>query len=310
MPTRAHANRIRTATDFLLVAIFVLGIGVPALGLLWRGSGEDGLWENRRYASAPRVEFTLASLSRFPKRFEAYFNDHFALRRLLIRWDNVIRTVWLAASPQPGSGQSFDGRKQRSQRLSPWNPVVLGSDSWFYWFSGEMLEDYRGLRPFDTDQLNEWRCNFEVRRRALAQRRIPYLLVIAPEKHEIYPEYLPANIRRVSERTRLDEFLTFMERRSELEILDLRAPLRAARGLDPVYYRTGTHWNEYGAYVASRAIAERASRFLINSVPEESAAQARCVLDAMPRSSLQHSRDAGLPPAASASILARHRHST
>jgi hypothetical protein len=262
MPTPQSTSPFRTASDSLLVALFLLAISAPLLGLLLRGESEPKSWENRRYASAPRLEWSLASVSSFPAQLEAYFNDHFALREQLIRWDNVIRTVGLSTSPRPGGGQRLDRRRPGTQQPGPWSSVVLGRDAWFYWFGGEMIEDYRGLRPLGADVLNAWRCSFEERRRELSRRGIPYLLVIVPEKHEIHPEHLPANLRRVGERTRLHEFLAFMRAHSQLEILDLRDPLLAAKGPDPLYYRTGTHWNEYGAYVADRAIAERLATLL------------------------------------------------
>ncbi|WP_206753216.1 alginate O-acetyltransferase AlgX-related protein, partial [Escherichia coli] len=36
------------------------------------------------------------------------------------------------------------------------------------------------------------------------QNDIPFLVVIAPDKHEIYPEYLPANVHKSSNKNRLD----------------------------------------------------------------------------------------------------------
>jgi alginate O-acetyltransferase complex protein AlgJ len=253
---------LRTASDSLLVALFLLGICLPGLGLLFGAEPETRHWENRRYASAPQLEWNRKSLAHFPEQLEAYFNDRFGLRERLIRWDNLIRTAWLSTSPRPGSDKRLDGPGTETGSPNPWSTVLLGRDAWFYWFGGEMLEDYRGLYPFETGELDAWRCSFEERRRALERRGIPYLLVIAPEKHEVYPEYLPANLRRTTGKSRLDEFLAFMRAHSQLSILDLRAPLRAAKGTDALYYRTGTHWNEYGAYVADRAITERLATLL------------------------------------------------
>ena len=110
MRTRSPWPSIRTANDAVLVALFALGIGLPLVGL-WTGAGlgvggDDGRWENRRYASAPRLAWTRASVAQFPEQLEAYFDDHFAFRAVLIRWDNILRTVVLGASPEPGSGQS------------------------------------------------------------------------------------------------------------------------------------------------------------------------------------------------------------
>jgi hypothetical protein len=43
-------------------------------------------------------------------------------------------------------------------------------------------------------------------------------------------------------------------------VVDLRAPLLEAKAREQVYYRTDTHWNDAGAYIAYRRVLDAAAR--------------------------------------------------
>jgi hypothetical protein len=102
-----------------------------------------------------------------------------------------------------------------------------------------------------------WQEEFEGRKRWLADRGIAYLLVLVPDKHMVYPEHLPWNVRRAAESTRARQLVEHLRTHSELPVLDLLPPLRAAKSEERLYNWTGTHWNEYGAWVAHREIAQQ-----------------------------------------------------
>jgi len=91
----------------------------------------------------------------------------------------------------------------------------------------------------------------------LAERGIRFLVVIAPNKETIYPEYMPARLNRLRETTRLDQIVSHMRARSNLAIIDPRAALRSAKAGGTVYFRTDTHWNDAGAWLLHREIVAR-----------------------------------------------------
>ena len=83
------------------------------------------------------------------------------------------------------------------------------------------------------------------------------MFVLARDKHAIYPEQLPSSIHRVGAETRTDALVNYLRERSTVPVLDLRGPLRAAKGKARLYHRTDTHWNDRGALAASQAIWDR-----------------------------------------------------
>jgi hypothetical protein len=252
-------SQIAIAFDAMTTLAFALAISLPLLGFWLGWRSQDMTIDNRRAAPPPELTASPAQLASMPARFEAYFGDRFGFRRSLIRWNNLVTVVWLGGSPdarsrssgQGGGGLRFDPLTHR---------IVHGEGSWFYYFDHGAMRDYRGLDPFSPAELDHWQQVLEQRQRWLAARGIEYLFVAVPDKQSVYPEHLPAGIRRVREQTRLDQLLEHLRARSNVEVLDLRAALLRAKDEERVFEQTGTHWNGYGAYQAYAAILERLAR--------------------------------------------------
>ena len=58
----------------------------------------------------------------------------------------------------------------------------------------------------------------------------------------------------------MDLFIGMFNEDDRQIVLDLRKPLRQFQGAPLVYYRTDTHWNAYGAYIAYQEILKNASQ--------------------------------------------------
>ncbi len=240
---------IRTAADVAITGLFALVIWLPTGDWIFGLDGAPTPVEKRKLAEMPDVECTPRAIGRFPSKFEAYFNDHFGYRKRLIRWHGKAATKWLGVAPSP--------------------KVVRGRDGWLF-YAGEGVIDYHRARyPFTRGELVEWQRALEGRREWLAARGIRYLVVVAPNKHSIYPEYLPAWVNRVGDATRLDQLLEHMSGHSDVAILDLRPPVLAAKGDRFLYHRTDTHWNDRGAFVAYRAIMRRLAGWFPQARPLE-----------------------------------------
>lgn len=76
-------------------------------------------------------------------------------------------------------------------------------------------------------------------------------IAIAPNKHSIYPEYLPEKLQPAD--STVTDTVIQTAHDQELKILDLRPALHEAKAKSPIYYQTDTHWNRRGAAVAYQA---------------------------------------------------------
>jgi hypothetical protein len=139
--------------------------------------------------------------------------------------------------------------------------VVVGKDGWLFYGAAGAAENHQGFQPFTPQQLETWLDVLEGKRSWLAQRGIKYVFVVAPDKESIYPDYLPVLMQRSWATTQLDQLIDYLHKHSDVEIVDLRPALRAAREAGDVYYAHDTHWNAQGALVGYREICGRLQRY-------------------------------------------------
>jgi hypothetical protein len=244
-PGRLEAPRPRPGSEWMLVLLFLAGIWLPRLDMTFHLFPSVDTHENRRPGVAPTL--SARGLSGYLGDYGRYFTDNFGLRGALIRADNTIRLKFL--------------------RSSPVSRLIFGRDAWIFYNSdvvpdGITIRDFKGLATYSAAELKVIRGNLDRCSRWCRARRIACVFVIAPNKETIYPEYLPSFIRKIGDKTRLDQVVEAVRSDSTIRLLDLRRTLWEAKSRCPypLYSRGGTHWNQYGAFYAYRAIASELAR--------------------------------------------------
>lgn len=235
------------AARALMSLCFVAALTVPALDTWARWSQQDRWTAERPRAEWPSVPRTAKSLAKYPRRVDAFFEDNFGFRDTLIRWNSFAKVHWLHESPV--------------------SSVVIGQDGWLFYQvpgSGRNPAEYQQLQPYPRAELEAAQKVLEQRQAALAAIGVRYLFVIPPNKHTMYPEYLPLSLALRDYTQRLNSFVDHMRAHSKVPVLDLRAELTAAKAdkrFSPVYLRNDSHWNSHGGFVAYRAITKRAKQW-------------------------------------------------
>jgi hypothetical protein len=77
---------------------------------------------------------------------------------------------------------------------------------------------------------------------------------------------MPEHIRQVGKQTRLDQLVEYMKD-SEVTVLDLRPTLLAAKQQGQLFYKTDTHWNDFGAAIAQHEIIRTIQKVYPNLTP-------------------------------------------
>ena len=128
------------------------------------------------------------------------------------------------------------------------NKAVIGKDGWIFYTGEESIQDYQNTDPLKKKKLSILQRELSRLSADLDKRGITLLIVIAPNKSTIYSQYMPDEIPVIGERSRLDQFVEFMNLHGSLPIVDLRQTLLDASQSQAVYFKTDTHWNDMGAY--------------------------------------------------------------
>lgn len=145
-----------------------------------------------------------------------------------------------------------------------YSSAVLGKDGWLEYSKNGNLDDYQNANPASVEDLEKIRQKIRKVYQLLRQRNITFLIVIAPNKATIYPDKLSDEIQKLGPESYLDKLTGYLKQKGPAVLLDLRPTLQAGRKKQDVYYRTDTHWNSNGAFVAYANII----RVLSNTYPQ------------------------------------------
>ena len=155
-----------------VVAIFIAVITLPLAANLTGHDGADAGAENRQLAT--RAD-----------GLDKWFEDHFGFRAMLVRWYGLSRLELLHTAPT--------------------SRVARGRDDWFFYMEDESVEDYAQATPLTPVALRNWREELTRAQAWLSGQGIAFVFTIAPDKHMIYPEEMPAALNRVGAISHTDQ---------------------------------------------------------------------------------------------------------
>jgi len=218
---------------FSLITIFFMGIITHDKTV--------SLLENRTLSPLPNMPINRNMLKEFPKKFDAYYADHFGLR------------AWFT--------QYYKSIKYRLGDSSS-KYVIRGKEGWL--FLGSIKEqhkvhkdpigDVRHVNLYSQADLEKFTLYITRLNNWLQKQGIQYLFVIAPNKHTIYFNKLPDYIKRVNPQSATDQLVSHLKQHTSIHIVDLRARLIQQKDKYDLYSKIGTHWNFQGANIAQYEI--------------------------------------------------------
>lgn len=130
--------------------------------------------------------------------------------------------------------------------------ALVSQNGWLIWASPASLDDYQNADPFTDEELAEIQANLDRINGQLEKQGVTFLVVVAPNKNTIYPEYVPSQVPVLNSHSRLDQLLDYQRQHGKAKILDLRPALLEEKKARQVFHATDTHWNAYGALAATR----------------------------------------------------------
>jgi hypothetical protein len=172
----------------------------------------------------------------YPKEFEAYFNDNFGFRNYLINLGGSYRTKLFRSSMHP-------------------ELVKFGKENWLYYnrIEGKIFKSYTHTNLLPKDTLELIVAKWELNKSKYEEKGAKYFLAFWPNKHTIYPEYLPKTMSAQIRDTlsRVDQILSYLKKnKSSITLFDSRPFLLEGKKEHQLYHKFDTHWNDYGAFLA------------------------------------------------------------
>ncbi len=210
----------KNALPILYCAIFILLCLIPSAGMLILPESPN--FEKRELAEFPALTENGTFNEHFPSQFEDYFSDHFALRSYIVSADAALKYY----------GAGYSG-----------NPAVVAGREGCLFFSSTMDDYYRTNAVNDTD-LFRLVQTVELMNGYCQSKDIPFLLMVAPNKNSVYPEWMPAAVSPGEGKNNLEKLTQALSGRDYF--LDVKRLFDNTR-YDPVYYhKLDSHWNNLG----------------------------------------------------------------
>ncbi len=227
-------SRGRRTVDLLCVGVFALAVGLPVYGLLFKKPPR--LEENRERYAFPPISTERRVIEKFPADFELYLGDRIGYRDVLLSWH---RRLIFGVLDEPVTAK-----------------VWIGKDGWLFLY---VKDPFEGIpqTPSVAARIAMWADAFEARHAYLKARGIEYIVVVAPDKADIYPEYLrgyPSRHPTPETGTPLAKLLA--ER--GVPCANLLPGMLAEKRRDPrqLYFKTDSHWTPAGAHVGYKALSQ------------------------------------------------------
>lgn len=222
----------------LIKSIATVGLAiafcVPAfLFLTGLQTNKDQISQSERRVLEGLPEFS-GDARAFTSQMDAYLEDRFGMRMLLIR---------LARKVRDNLGEN------------PPN-VVYGQDGWLYLGALNYRDEFEGQGVWGQDRVDRWVQSLADVNAALSRRNIPFVAFIAVDKARAYPEHLPNDWREGLRRFRT---AVYTHRNSGATgLVDAeRYVMRAKAAGRKVFFHRDTHWTPDGTFDLAMAILDR-----------------------------------------------------
>ncbi|TFH42980.1 MAG: hypothetical protein E4G96_02240 [Chrysiogenales bacterium] len=234
-------NGFATATNIIITALFVTVLWLPILDNLFNIAPVLPNMEQRSLSQLPELRLNRKSIADFHGKFVKYFIDNFGFRAHLIRWNSLF--------------------KLKVMKVEQFPKVLVGKDDWLYLVKDDdgnnPLDFYRAIGIFrGPEEIAAWsRPLVEIGQR-LAKKGIRFIVIFAPMKTSVYPEFIPDYFKPVRDTTRLDQIKEYLVHSTTIEFIDLGDAVREGKEGRRVFFKYDVHWNSYGAFYAYRKIMD------------------------------------------------------
>lgn len=226
---------------YATVGVFLALIFVPSIVWAFCGSeiGDDKS-ENRKLAEMP--EFDVNKIEEFPKQFEAFYGDHTPFRA-------AFRNAWTRVNyvlfSDSASNRVIVGKRDNDNAKQAWlfydekdvSPVV----------------GVQGLYSYSEKQKERAVNTLMANATQMAKEGRELYFFVAPNKENIYREYLPETVEIFDEKSHNEKLIDLLAENYE-KVIYPKNEIIDAKKYGRLYSRQDTHWNKLGAFYGFKVL--------------------------------------------------------
>ena len=230
----------------LRLLLFILMISIPLMGMGLGYSDSEQKFKEIELRPQSKLSYAdFASTSRLPGKVSDSFDDNFGFRGVLI--DSYAALLY----------KIF--KKTINQER-----VVSGEDQFFFLGNhfSKVIDAGRGRLQLPERKIQGYVEALLCRQQAAKRQGIKFFVVVAPNKHSIYPEKLPSWCRDEKAENLYDRFYLLAEK-SGLNLIKVKNKLLSVKSQygEMLYQKADSHWSDMGAYIAAKEVLNHFSGF-------------------------------------------------
>ncbi|MBL4671779.1 MAG: hypothetical protein JKX81_05930 [Arenicella sp.] len=217
------------SVGFLTLLLIPLGLGIIELG-----SDDSSLaGENRNKEVWPEISLLKTDVTRYTAQINRFMSDHVGLRDTLINLHAKFQYRLL------------------NKAIS--DKAVIAKNGWLFYSERDALKNPSEQPTFGEREGAAWLEPMLDYQRFIERRGGKLVVVLVPEKHHVYSEYLPSSYQYTRDGRRAD-VIERLAKRSGLTVINLLNSMLAEKGFGKLYLKSDSHWTQRGAYIAYREL--------------------------------------------------------
>lgn len=145
--------------------------------------------------------------------------------------------------------------------------VVAGGN--FQFFYQKCLRDFQHTNLYSSGVLNSLKKRVEGRIDTLesAGMDTEIIYMVVPAAMTVYPELVPEQYKQGSGDSRMDQVLDTLSS-AGATVIDLRTAFEEHKNDEyPLYFKTDSHWTDYGAFIAYQELFNHISKTYLDAAP-------------------------------------------
>ena len=218
--------------DIVFLSVFFALLFIPMSHI---SDAEKSIKENRMLTKKPSILQLWDKKVNFGRLYEQWFNDRFFGRDELIRINCYLKNYITK------SGN---------------NKVLVGKDGWLFYKGNDSLRNYQNLDLFKDDELEKVAKYLSSIDDWAKKNGKKFYFIICPDKNKIYGEYVGINKYIDDQYSRANQLIKYLKDNTKVKVVYPYDELHEAKKLGLLYWKNDTHWNELGAYVGYKKLAD------------------------------------------------------
>lgn len=205
-----------------------------AIGILKLEADNTSLsGENRSKEVWPEITLLKSDFTRYTAQVNRFINDHVGLREPLLK---------LHAKFQ-----------YRILNKAVSDKAIIAQNGWLFYAEHNVLNNASESSIFGEQEAIAWLAPMLDYQRFIELNGGKLIVVLVPEKHHVYSEYLPNSYQYTREGRRAD-VVERVANTSGIAVINLLDPMLAAKDVGKLYLKSDSHWTQRGAYVGYREL--------------------------------------------------------